>query len=500
MKRHLALTLLSLTASACLAASKPDPTYCGNNEGDRFCAELDPSKPYCVLATEACYDANGLGLEGSSCVAELPTEECRNECGIDEEGCLDPTDPTMSEGSSSTGPTTTDDSETDPTSETDTEDTTTTGPTGCQGPADCTDSALPFCVDEFCVACSSTAAPDASCAELAPGLPLCIDDACVQCSDDDASACTGTTPLCDALANTCVACEFHEQCQDIGSPACNFLTGACFDPQAVSEVNAGNNGAIQTAIDEVANGAEHAIVLTNGGGLHTVTVDGGKTIAIVSDSSTVRTVSGNTSSPIITVTGASSTAFLHRIRVDGSNGVGISVETAGTLFADSTQVSGNDGGGISIATGASAQLRNSMIAGFGGNPGMPAVISSGGSIDILYSSLGLSFNSGSPVVDCSGGSASIRNSLVVSETAAGGSEVDCAGAVIENSATETTLSPADWFGAGFATGNYHLTAAGQTQFADIAVWEDGDPPFDFDGDDRPAVDGSPDFAGADTIP
>ena len=430
-----------------------------------------------------------------ACASDGPSSDVATETGSTGD------DPTMSDSSSSTGPTTTDATETDPSSETDTEDSTTTGPTGCQGPADCVDPALPFCVDEFCVACSATATPDDACAELDPGLPLCIDDACVQCSDDDASACSGATPLCDALANTCVACEFHEQCQDIGSPACNFITGACFDPEAVSEVNAGTGGAVQAAIDEVANGAEHAIVITGDGAEQTIVVDAGKTIAIVSNNTSTKDIDGNEGAPTLTVTGAGTTVFLHRIRLTlNGDDVGVAVQTPAALFADSSQVSQNTGGGISIATSASAQLRNCMVAGFGGNPGMPAVTSTGGSLDILYSSLGLSFNSGSPVVDCSGGSASIRNSLVVSETAAAGSEIDCAGAVVENSATETTLSPADWFGAGFATGSYHLSAAGQAQFVDVAVWEDGDPPFDFDGEDRPAVDGSPDYAGADTIP
>ena len=49
-------------------------------------------------------------------------------------------------------------------------------------------------------------------------------------------------------------------------------------------------------------------------------------------------------------------------------------------------------------------------------------------------------------------------------------------------------------------GDYSLTAAGQTEFADVAVWELGDPPFDFEGDSRPNDDGARDFAGADAVP
>ena len=48
--------------------------------------------------------------------------------------------------------------------------------------------------------------------------------------------------------------------------------------------------------------------------------------------------------------------------------------------------------------------------------------------------------------------------------------------------------------------DFHLTPTGQTQFANIAVWEEGDPPFDFEGELRPNTDGAGDYAGADTIP
>ena len=138
-----------------------------------------------------------------------------------------------------------------------------------------------------------------------------------------------------------------------------------------------------------------------------------------------------------------------------------------------------------------------MVAGDGGNS--PAIASSG-NLDVLYSTLGRDTNFGDPVLECSGGSATIRNSIIVNQTNAAGSEVSCPGVSLTNTPVDSTTTPADWFGPGFASGDYFLNSAGQTLFADEAVWEDGDPPFDFDGDGRPAIDGSPDFAGADTIP
>ena len=339
--------------------------------------------------------------------------------------------------------------------------------------------------------------PDEACAGLDEATPLCVDDTCVQCTAEDASACSGTTPLCSAESNTCVACSFHEECQAIGSPACNLATGACFDPDAVTEVSLSSANAIQNAINAVSDGAEHAVVITGGSGLHTITVDGGKTIAIVSDSTTVRSIQGNSGAPGLRVTSNNTSVFLHRIRLFGNtDDAGIEVTSGASLFADSTQVAQNAGGGITLASGTSAQLRNCMVAGEGGNPGQPAITATGADLELLYSTLGLDFNNGGSVLECSGGSVSVRNSVIVSEASGGGSEIDCPGATVENSAEETTLSPTTWFPQ-FATGDYSLSAAGQSQFADVAVWEDGDPPFDFDGDARPNVDGTADYAGAD---
>ncbi len=303
--------------------------------------------PIAVLASVCACEAAPADLDASSSTGET-----------------DPTDPTLAESSSSTsGPTTEtetspDTETTEPTSET----TTTTGPTGCQGPDDCSDPALAFCVDEVCVTCSAASEPDAACAQLDETAPLCIEDACVQCSAENTDACGGVTPLCDVEASTCVACEFHEQCQDIGSPACNFVTGACFDPANVTPVDLSSSGALQAAINGVDDGAEHIIVVTGSlAATHAVAVDAGKTIAIVSTNTSTQTVNG-AAAPILTVSGAGTTVFLHRLRLDGSSDVGISVEANASLFADSTQVSGNDGGGITLAAGTSGQLRNCMVA------------------------------------------------------------------------------------------------------------------------------------------
>ncbi|MGH1348759.1 MAG: hypothetical protein ACRBN8_44900 [Nannocystales bacterium] len=500
LKAQLILILALCGASACIETTfTPNPDYCGQHDGNAYCARVSPQTPFCVLSTDSCYDQAELEVGGFGCVAQNPPEECRQECGIGNGDECDPTDPTVASSSTSTG------GETEPTSTTVESETETDEPSETTGPecsetVPCMDPAAPFCVDGACSTCDATETPDESCVMLDEALPLCVGTSCVQCTAEDSSACGGETPLCDAAINTCVGCSFHEECQDIDLHACNIATGACFSADAanVSEVDAGNNGAIQAAIGAVADGAEHTILLTGGGGNHTVTVDGGKTIAIVSDSTAEREIRGAGGNPTVTVTGAGSTVYLHRLElIANTDDVGISTEASGTLYADSTRVAQNTGGGITLAAGTSGFLRNCMVAGDGGNS---SAISSSGTLSVVYSTLGRDTNFGDPVLECSGGSTTVRNSIIVSQTNAPGTEVDCPGVSLSNGDERATQTPEDWFGAGFASGNYFLNAVGQAEFADIAIWEDGDPPFDFDGDTRPNTDGAMDYAGADTIP
>lgn len=490
-------SVLLLCACGDFGTFTADPDYCGENDGDAYCGRVSPDKPYCVVGTQSCFDASGIDVSDPyGCVAAMPAAECRTECGLDAGDECGISSETMSGSSSSTGA----DTEEPATStteepETDTEDpSTTTGP-ACSESIPCLDPERPFCIEGECTTCDAAAEPDVACAELDAAAPLCVDATCVQCTAEDASACEGTTPLCDEEENTCVGCSFHEECQDLGLPACNIATGACFSNDAVTTVNLSGANALQNAVNGVDDGAEHTLVVTgSAASTHSAVVDGGKSIAIVSTNMSVQTIRGAGGSPTLTVTGADSTVFLHRVRIEDSNDVGISVASGGTLYADSTQVTGNDGGGIELAAGTSGFLRNCMVAGDGGNS--PAIASSG-NIEVLYSTLGRDTNFGDPVLECSAGSAAIRNSIIVNQTNTAGDEVSCPGVSLTNTPVESTTTPADWFGPGFASGDYFLNATGQAQFGDEAAWEVGDPSFDFNGDDRPSRDGAPDFAGAD---
>lgn len=501
---RLALLLPALALAGCADKTYLLPNYCGNSDGDAYCAREAPDRPYCVLGLDECFDAANLGEFSNGCVADTPPPECYTPCGVDNgDACLDPTNPTGSSGSGSTTdePSSTTEGETG----TETDGPSTTSGPECMDNAECMDAALPFCVDEVCSPCSASVdvTPDEACAGLDEATPLCIGDACVQCSASNASACEGTTPLCDDASNTCIACSFHEECQDnLDLPACNIATGACFSNDAVTPVNLSGANALQNAVNAVADGAEHAIVITGGSGLHTVTVDGGKTIAIVSDSDAVRTINGSTSA-VLTVTGNGTTVFLHRVRLEDSDDAGVSVESSATLYADSTQVIGNDGGGIELAAGTSGFLRNCMVGRNGDEFASTTGIDSAGDLNVLYSSIIANDGDGADSLLCGGGAAVVRNSIFIGSDA---SSIDCGTLDASNSAFDEAV-PGDenenvgaldpgWFQS-LASADFRLTTAGQSEFADVATWELGDPPFDFDGTDRPNTDGAADYAGAD---
>jgi len=232
------------------------------------------------------------------------------------------------------------------------------------------------------------------------------------------------------------------------------------------------------------------------GGEHTITVDSGKTIAfVVPIDDDTKTLDGEEGSPTLTVTGAGTTVFLHQLQLtSNTDNVGISVEAGAALFADSVQITQNFSGGIVLASETSAQLRNCMV-GSGGDVDVPAILVNGGNLDATYTTI-LGGLGSARALECTSGSATVRNSII---TTGGGSDaLVCPGADIPGSVVENTANP-DWF-ENYNQGDASLTDAGETQFADFATWEDGDPPFDFEGDARPASDGSPDHAGADTIP
>lgn len=101
----------------------------------------------------------------------------------------------------------------------------------------------------------------------------------------------------------------------------------------------------------------------------------------------------------------------------------------------------------------------------------------------------------------------VRNSLLVNF--GGAHAVQCASPAYEFNALDdatgfvnnTSVGDAElqWFVNPFF-GDLHLANIAPVAIAAAASWSEGDPLVDVDGDPRPQLDGSPDFAGADRIP
>jgi hypothetical protein len=466
---------------------RPTPEFCTNARGDETCAERFPdgSRPYCVVSE--CLDAF------YGCFPDVPGENCASPCGLENPEC---------EAAGTTEGTDGGSSSTTEGSETASESSTTTGPEICTEHGDCTDAAAPVCDPSSgeCVACDGVDDADGACAELDPGTPLCVDGSCVQCTAAAPEACTGATPVCDDATNACVSCTAHEQC---GEAACNLFTGACLPGGAVVHVGPGQQHAtVGAAVGSFAAGAEGTIVVHQPMASYdeAVVVDGGRVLAFLraDDAATppgwIQSSAGG--GPQLEV--ADGTVLLDGLRLSGNADDRGLVVTGGRAWVDRSRIISNGGGGILAQASAELVLRNCFVGGAVSD--VDAIAVNASTLSALYTTIG-----GGPVLGgraralyCEGAViAAVRNSILVSADAM--SEVECAGAVLTNSATEADVGMLNimWF-MGYATGNFSLTASGATTFADIAQWTTGDPPTDIDGSPRPTVDGTPDYAGADT--
>lgn len=473
--------------------SEVNTKHCAYNEGDAYCAAQHPdgSRPYCESGEEPCVSPDTL----YGCVAERPADACYSPCGgrstIDENGeCVMVED-------SSTGPSSGTDTE-----ESGSGESSTTGPMPCMGNEDCLDAAAPFCepVSGECVGCEGTDDPDGACAGLDPGLPLCVGGACVQCTAENPAACTGETPVCDEATSTCVACTEHGEC---GEAACNLFTGACLPGDAVVHVGGATPdfATIDAAVSSFDAMTEGTIVVHAGGSYdESITVDGGRVLAFLAAEGSVPQwieSDGMANTPQLTVTDA--TVLMDGLRLSGNQSAmvpGVRID-GGRAWLDRSRVVGNTGGGIVAENAAELVLRNCFV---GGNvPDVDVVTLDAASLDLIYTTVG-----GGAVAEqrtralvCQGAAAAnVRNSILVSFDPM--PAVECTGATLTDSATEADVGnlTSMWF-MGYSAGDFSLSAAGAAVFADIAQWTTGDPPTDINGDPRPMLDGTPDFAGAD---
>ena len=91
-------------------------------------------------------------------------------------------------------------------------------PGSCSIDNDCAGGGLPYCVNQRCVACKTSAQ-----CNNATGAPFCsAQNTCVSCASavGDAGICSGTAPVCDPGSGRCVECTQNSECPTAGKGFC----------------------------------------------------------------------------------------------------------------------------------------------------------------------------------------------------------------------------------------------------------------------------------------
>ena len=492
----------SMAAMPACAVSRVEPNdnHCANQDGDAYCGRLFPDRPYCAKGFDECAVGGWFG-----CVAEV-SDECRDPCGmLGGDGC-----DAMNESSSGT---------TGSTTETETGSTggptSTTGPGPCVDDEDCPDAAAPFCEPKSgeCVRCDGSSDGDAACAGLDPGAPLCVEGACVACTPENPLVCDEQLLLCDGETNACVACTEHAQCE---AGACDVFDGRCFDPNNVLHVGMEQPyGSIIAALDDAGAMMLDPVVLVLHEGVdfnETATVSAGVVAFVAAEGEQPQWVNTSVMAPTLTVTGLGTRVYLHDVRLTGNlNDLGLVLDDGAWVDVRRSRIVQNAGGGIRAQNGAELALRNSFVGGDVNDANAMEV--NGAAAVVVYSTLGAGTFNAAALACTSPIGVEIRNSILVSRGGTPPDEVSCPDASISFSAAEGMImgeqnamvgmfpggTPEDWF-VNFSGGDFGLQNDGILLFADVAQWQLGDPTTDIDGDLRPTMDGTPDYAGADIPP
>lgn len=393
-----------------------------------------------------------------------------------------------------------------------------------------------YCLEGSCVACGGI-----DCAQLSPSLPLCdpASGDCVSCLCDDAA------PVCDPMAHTCSKCDAHSQCS---ASACDLWTGACMPADATLWVggggcdDAGPGSAasplctLSEAFARVQDGAAASVAIRVQPGSYAVQnplrAPTGKLVALVhatggADDAAVEVAA--TDSPAIGVDpqgkllldaihlkGGSDglsckqgEAWLDRLTISGAAARGLAAETC-TLKLRRGVLVGNKLTGAELKGGA-VTLENSFITGNGnmqtGSGGV--YLAAGAKLEAVYTTwvdnqaaAGTQYSVACDE-DPDKETVKLRNSVAINK----GLNTLCEGASVANTAWSTDAPEgsniavlfaelAEYLQADVAVTGVYRAIPGSA-LNDLAMWQDGDPAIDFDGDARPSGNNSPDFAGAD---
>ncbi len=473
-----------------------------------LCGEDASCEPGLLCASNTCIPQDGVTTTTGTTPAGTTSTESSGESSS----------PTET-GGDSTGGTETGDTECDP-------------GMGLINPG-CTDPKAPYCdANGSCVGCDAV-----TCGEVSSATPTCdmATGHCVQCTETDAAACAGTTPICDVAAAMCIGCSAHEDCKD---SACQFDTGACYGAALFVERGAdcaNADGSAQLPYCEIGDataklGAEPTAILVKPSlqaYTEQIQIGPGRTAAIVRNGSgTVRLEVADLDSIQISDGATVQISALTITKGDVAKGVfcsaakvsidhtqfverkGLGIEAVNCdLTVRESRVWQNFGGGIKV-NGGKLRLENSFVVTNGGSFSMVSglVISNGATVDVVYTTIADN-DGGAGVadsIDCTAvGPVKLRNSIVFGQSEAG--SVDCASAAATTSVFDSptligdgnVMEPAldpSWFVAP-ETGNFAIKVG--PPFDDVAIWLDGDPTRDYDGDMRPGQDGAKDYAGAD---
>mgnify|MGYP002136381510 CR=1 FL=1 len=386
------------------------------------------------------------------------------------------------------------------------------------------------------------------------GLPHC-DARSHECGPCVMNAeCGGSSdPVCDLETGDCRPCRDHRDCEET---ACDLQQGTCFpveqtDHLYVEAVNGCSDQMVEPMCSkdepccEIASAlagpllvAPYVVVhVAKGSYVAEVRVDTPeKTIAVLADEGTTLSVMSampNTSAfvlsdidPMIMV---ASRVFVSNLDVTGGNtSMAYSCDLAGLLWLDHSEVYAHPGYPMSVANCSvvldRSQLRdngNGVLAGTNayislrnttsGNATAGAALQTAGNgiLDVVYSTIGDPSGSPNRILTCvPGTNVTIRNSAllaaphiapplgcvpVASHSAFVKESFFIAGdgnVGIEASEVMTALF------VNFAGSDYNLAGDGGS-LVDVARWQTGDPATDLNDALRPAVDPSPDVAGAD---
>ena len=509
---------LGVLAGAC-TTREANLDHCSNNEGDRYCAQLSPETPFCSNGSDAACN----GTFPTGCVAaEDLLEGCADPCGSlsaeECDGLAGGSSSGTSDGSGEPG--------TDSVSATEgATGSTTGGLPACDGPEDCGGD-TPFCSElGECVSCSELADGDGACSDADAATPVCSEGVCVQCTDENAGACVDATPTCGS-DNECVACTEHAHCPESACHLDGPDVGRCFDVGAVQMIADGT--ALTEAFDNAPDGGDLVLVLTgtiSDYGNTSISFATSAEVAVIGDGSQLLT--NDDLNPIV-ASGGESIVYFGGVSI-GGNILGDGLACSGTsVWLDDSEVRSNDGVGLTVSGGCAAHLRRSVISDNDGG-GMDAsgattrvlvetsVIASNGNgagrglvfddaqIEMTFSTVVRNDGTSDDTLLCIGTAGGvIRNSILAGRDAPSISGA-CSNVMFSSNRTDTDVGGADnvstdvpneedWFVA-FFRGDYHLSAQGQDELDGIAMWQEGDPATDIDGE--PVSTDSPSFPGYD---